>query len=298
MESIKRYWRQIGFIGEEALASITRSGWMSWVVVMTMAVSLTILGGFWLLSEDLYGLARSVGSKVEIMVFTKDSADAKQMATSIRAMDGVQEVSIITKDEAWATLQQDMKGRVRFDALLENPLPDTLRVKVLDSDDTPEVAAAIATMKGVEDLNWGQSLHAKIQQIATFTRLIGILITGLLMAATFAVIGNTIRLAVQSRRKEIEIMQLVGAGEAFIHSPFLLEGMLFGLSGALLTGGALAGWRVFIISKLQELFPFVMLDASPMAVARVLGYLIAIGVGIGALASWFSVRRHLRRQTT
>jgi cell division protein FtsX len=298
LESIKRFWRQIGFIGEEALASITRSGWMSWVVVMTMAVSLTILGGFWLLSEDLYGLARSVGSKVEIMVFTKDSANPAQMAADIRAMDGVQEVGIIPKDEAWASLQKDMKGRVRFDALLENPLPDTLRVKVLDSDDTPDVAAAIATMSGVEDLNWGQSLHAKIQQIATFTRLIGILITGLLMAATFAVIGNTIRLAVQSRRKEIEIMQLVGAGEAFIHSPFLLEGMLFGLTGALLTGGALAGWRVFIITKLQELFPFVLLDASPLAVVKVLGYLIAIGVGIGALASWFSVRRHLRRQAT
>lgn len=298
MESIKRYWRQIGFIGEEALASITRSGWMSWVVVMTMAVSLTILGGFWLLSDDLYGLARSVGSKVEIMVFTEDSANVSKMASDIRAMDGVHEVSIIPKDEAWATLQQDMKGRVRFDALLENPLPDTVRVKVVDSEDTPAVAAAIAEMSGVEDLNWGQSLHAKIQQIATFIRLIGILITGLLMAATFAVIGNTIRLAVQSRRKEIEIMQLVGAGEAFIHSPFLLEGMLFGVAGALLTGGALAGWRTFIITKLQELFPFVILNSSPMVVVQMLGYLVAIGVGIGALASWVSVRRHLRRQTT
>ncbi|MNK65519.1 Cell division protein FtsX [compost metagenome] len=298
MESIKRYWRQIGFIGEEALASITRSGWMSWVVVMTMAVSLTILGGFWLLSDDLYGLARSVGSKVEIMVFTEDSANVNKMASDIRAMDGVSEVSIIPKDEAWNTLQRDMKGRVRFDALLENPLPDTVRVKVKDSENTPAVAAAIADMKGVEDLNWGQSLHAKIQQIATFTRLIGILITGLLMAATFAVIGNTIRLAVQSRRKEIEIMQLVGAGEAFIHSPFLLEGMIFGLAGALLTGGALAGWRTFIITRLQELFPFVILNASPMVVVQMLGYLIAIGVGIGILASWVSVRRHLRRQTT
>ncbi len=298
MESIKRFWRQVGFIGEEALASITRSGWMSWVVVMTMAVSLTILGGFWLLSDDLYGLARSVGSKVEIMVFTENSANVTQMATKIRDMEGVSEVSIIPKDEAWASLQKDMKGRVRFDALLENPLPDTVRVKVQNSDDTPAVAAVIAEMEGVEDLNWGQSLHAKIQQIATFTRLIGILITGLLMAATFAVIGNTIRLAVQSRRKEIEIMQLVGAGEAFIHSPFLLEGMLFGLAGAVLTGGALVGWRTFIITKLQELFPFVALNASPMVVLQMLGYLVAIGVGIGALGSWVSVRRHLRRQTT
>lgn len=298
MESIKRYWRQIGFIGEEAVASITRSGWMSWVVVMTMAVSLTILGGFWLLSDDLYGLARSVGSKVEIMVFTKDSANVNQMASKIRTLDGVREVSIIPKDEAWATLQKEMQGRVRFDALLDNPLPDTVRVRVQDAEDTPKVAALITELDGVEDLNWGQSLHTKIQQIATFTRLIGILITGLLMAATFAVIGNTIRLAVQNRRKEIEIMQLVGAGEAFIHSPFLLEGMLFGLAGALLTGGALAGWRTFIITKLQELFPFVILETSPLVILKVLGYLVAIGVGIGALASWVSVRRHLRRQTT
>lgn len=298
MESIKRFWRQLGFIGEEALASITRSGWMSWVVVMTMAVSLTILGGFWLLADDLHSLARSVGSKVEIMVFLKDDASVNELTSQIRSLDGVREVIVIPKDEAWTSLQKEMKGRVRFDALLENPLPDTVRVKMETSEDTPEVAAAIANMTGVEDLNWGQGLHAKIQQIATFTRLIGLLITGLLMAATFAVIGNTIRLAVQSRRKEIEIMQLVGAGEAFIHSPFLLEGMLFGLAGALLTGGALAGWRVFIITKLQELFPFVPLEASPVAVFKVLGYLVAIGVGLGAMGSWVSVQRHLRRQAT
>lgn len=298
MESIKRYWRQLGFIGEEALASITRSGWMSWVVVMTMAVSLTILGGFWLLADDLHGLARSVGSKVEIMVFTQDHADVPALAATIQGLEGVREVSVIPKDEAWTTLQKEMKGRVRFDALIENPLPDTLRVKVLDAENTPEIAAAITNLKGVEDLNWGQDLHAKIQQIATFTRLIGLLITGILLAATFAVIGNTIRLAVQSRRKEIEIMQLVGAGEAFIHSPFLLEGMIFGLAGALLTGGALAGWRTFIITKLQELFPFVPLEASPVAIFKVLGYLVAIGVGLGALGSWVSVRRHLRRQAT
>ncbi|MNW15270.1 hypothetical protein D3C71_2137220 [compost metagenome] len=66
----------------------------------------------------------------------------------------------------------------------------------------------------------------------------------------------------------------------------------------MLTGGALAGWRTFIITKLQELFPFVILNSSPMVVAQMLGYLVAIGVGIGALASWVSVRRHLRRQTT
>lgn len=294
MESIKRRWRQFEFICEEALASVTRSWWMSWVVIITMSVSLSILGGFWLMSEDLNALAASIGSKVEIMVFLKDDANSTSVSNAIRALGGVETVEIITREQGWKTLQEEMNSGMKFDNLLENPLPDALRVKMTDPNDTPGIAEKIALLTGIEEIKYGRELLAKIQQIASFVRLMGLVITGLLLLATLAVIGNTIRLAVQNRRREIEIMQLVGASQGFIHWPFLLEGMFFGLAGALLTGVLLFAWRIFILSKLQSLFPFIPIAINPMETVRVLLYLGIIGMGIGAIGSLISVTQHLK----
>lgn len=298
MESIKRVVRQAGFIVEEAVVSFTRAGWMSWVVIITMAVSLSILGGFWLLSDDLNSLASKVGSKVEVMVFLRDGADPAEAAATIKGLEGVSDVELIPKDDAWKQLQHDMRSQVRFDELVANPLPDTLRIKMSDSDQTPVVAEIVAKRPDVEDVNYGRDLLAKIQEAAGVLKLAGILITSLLFLATLAVIGNTIRLAVQNRRREIEIMQLVGASHAFIHWPFLLEGLLFGIFGAILSGGVLAGWRVFVLGKLQELFPFIPLEMSHLSTMRIVGYLALIGMGIGALGSMVSVKRHLTRSSS
>jgi cell division transport system permease protein len=298
LESIKRRWRQFEFICEEALASITRSMWMSWMVVITMAVSLSILGGFWLLAEDLNSLAHSVGSKVEIMVFLKDDAPPNATAQAIRGMNGVADVSLITRDQAWQDLQADMKSELKFENLIDNPLPNTLRVKMANPDETPVLADQISKLTGVEDIKYGRELLAKIQQIAGFTQLLGLVITGLLFTGTLAVIGNTIRLAVQNRRREIEIMQLVGASQGFIHWPFLLEGCFFGFAGALLTCGVLFGWRTFVTTRLQGLFPFLPIMSSNMETLRVAGYLAAIGMSVGALGSLLSVMRHMHPKST
>lgn len=298
MESIKRRWRQFEFICEEALASITRSMYMSWVVIVTMAVSLSILGGFWLLSEDLNTLARSVGSKIEIMVFLKDDAEPAVATAAVRSIEGVESVDLIRREEAWRQLQAEMKSEFKFENLLDNPLPNTLRVRMSDPDLTPVIAEQIARLSTTEDIKYGRELLAKIQQIASFSQLLGLVVTGLLFMATLAVIGNTIRLAVQNRRREIEIMQLVGASEGFIHWPFLLEGMFFGFAGAGITGIVLFLWRAFIVTRLQELFPFIPLVADPLDTLKILGYLAAIGMGVGAAGSLISVTRHLHPKSS
>ncbi len=288
------FWRQVGFVAEEAVASVTRSGWMSGIVVITMTVSLLILGGIWQLSDDLYALTRAVGAKVEIMAFVAQDGDAAQLASAIDQLPGVASTQIITKDQAWQQLQQEMKTQVDFSGLLQdNPLPDTIRVKVQDPADVAPVADKIQALPGVEGINYGHDLLAKLEQIMAFVQMAGLLVVGALMVATLAVTGNTIRLTVQARRREIEIMQLVGASAGFIHWPFLLEGMIFGLMGTLLASGLLVPWRSFLLIRLQELFPFVPIDAGGLAMVRLLSYLLLVGMGVGALGSLFSVRRHL-----
>lgn len=294
MESVRRFWRQVGFVAEEAIASITRSGWMSGIVIITMTVSLSILGGIWQLSDDLYGLSRAIGGKVEIMTFVAEDGDAARLATGIRSIEGVATTEVIPKERAWEKLQKDMKHHVSFENLLDvNPLPDTVRVKVLDPDQVEAVAQQIRTLPGVEDVNYGRDLLAKLQQLSNFVQAAGLIVVGILMVATLAVTGNTIRLTVQARRREIEIMQLVGASAGFIHWPFLLEGMLFGLLGTLFTSGLLVVWRGFVLTRLQMLFPFVPLEVSSLQTMRLVANLLLVGVGVGALGSLVSVKRHM-----
>lgn len=288
------FWRQAGFVAEEAVASVTRSGWMSGIVVITMTVSLLILGGIWQMSDDLYALSRAVGGKVEIMTFVAQSGDAAQLASAIGQLPGVVDTQIITKDEAWQQLQKEMKTQVDFENMLDdNPLPDTIRVKVQEPDEVASVADKIKGLPGVEGVNYGHDLLAKLEQITKFVQLAGLLVVGALMVATLAVTGNTIRLTVQARRREIEIMQLVGASAGFIHWPFVLEGMIFGLLGTLLASGLLIPWHTFLLQRLQELFPFVPITGDSLAMVRLLSYLLLVGMGVGALGSVFSVRRHL-----
>ncbi len=295
LESIKQFLRLCEFVGQEALASMARSAWMSWLVIVTIAVSLSILGGFWLVVQDLRTVSHQVGAKVPIAVFLSDDADPKGVELAIRELPDIESVKLITKEQAWKEMQQDMRSRMTFDTLLDaNPLPNTFSVQTKSPDATPAVAERIAKLQGVEDIQYGADLLKKLSEFSGFIRAAGLVISGILGVASLAIIMNTIRLAVMARRREIEIMHLVGASNAFIAWPFLLEGMLFGLFGAMLTGAALVSWRYFTFAKWQELFPFVPMQLDFVSTAQVLTYLTVIGMGLGAVGSALSVRKHIR----
>lgn len=295
LESIKRVFRVTEFVAAEALASMSRSAWMSWLVVLTMAVSLSILGAFWLVVTDLRSLSHQIGGSVPIVAFLKNDVSPSGVERAIREVPGVKDVTLISKEQAWKEMQQDMKSQMTFDTLLDaNPLPDSLKVQTSSPQVTAEVAAAISKMEGVEEISYGQELLAKINEFSAFLRAAGLAISGMLALASLAVIMNTIRLAVMARKREIEIMHLVGASNSFIAWPFLLEGMLFGLFATLLTGGVLFGWRYFTFGKWAELFPFVPMTLEYLTTAQTLSYLALIGMGLGALGSMLSVRKHIR----
>jgi cell division transport system permease protein len=295
LESIKAFFRIMEFVAQEAMTSMARSAWMSWLVIVTIAVSLSVLGGSWLVVTDLKNISHEIGSQVKLSVFLNTEADAKGVEAAIKEMPNIKLTKIVYKDQAWEQLQNDMKSKMTFDNLLdENPLPDTVSVETLDPLKTAETAEAIKKLQGVDDVEYAADLLKKLGEIATFLRAAGFTIAGVIGLASLAVIMNTIRLAVMSRKREIEIMHLVGASNSFIAWPFLLEGMLFGLFGTLLTAGALFGWRYFTFSKWQELFPFVPLTLDYMVVVQTIGWLAVIGMGLGAFGSLLSVRKHIR----
>lgn len=268
---------------------------MSWLVIATIAVSLSILGGFWLLVQDLGHVSRQIGGQVPIVVFLLDDADPKGVEMAIQELPNIKGTTMIPKEQAWEEMQQDLKTKMTFDNLLDNnPLPNSIRVQTLNPDETSGTAERIRKMQGVEDVSYGDDLLKKINEFAAFVRTAGLAVSGLLGVASLAVIMNTIRLAVMSRRREIEIMHLVGASTSFIAWPFLLEGMLFGLFGAALTGVTLLAWRHFTLGKWQELFPFIPLGLDYFTTVPVLIALVLIGMALGAVGSLLSVRKHIR----
>lgn len=295
MERVRRFVRIAEFVTQEALSSIVRSFWMSWLVVLTIAVSLSILGGFWLVVQDLQYVSQQVGGKVPIAVFLSDDADPAGIEAAIREMQEVESVKLIRKEQAWQEMQQDMRARMTFDTLLDaNPLPNTFSVQTRSPGETPLVANRIGKMPGVEDFHYGADLLQKIAEVSDFIRAAGLSISGILAVASLAVIMNTIRLAVMARRREIEIMHLVGASNWFIAWPFLLEGMLFGLFGAMLTTGLLVAWRYFTFAKWQALFPFVPMRLDMVSTAETLTLLTLLGMSLGAFGSFLSVRKHIQ----
>ena len=297
MESLNRFGRQLIFCAREAGISFFRAGWMSWVVISTMVVALSVLGGFWLLLSDLNGLAKQVGSQVEVLAFIKEGVDASPVIQQAQGAVGVTKVHLVPKSEAWAKMQGELKGQMDFKHLEDvNPLPDTIEVTVATPQDAGRVADWLRALPGVEDVKYSQDLVNRLRELSRAVRVVGGVIILVLSVATLAIVVNTIRLAVNGRRGEIEIMRLVGASSWIIRMPFLLEGMIFGMISSALTAAALFGWRTLSLRQIQTLFAFLPINEDMAVVGEIVLWLMPIGIALGALGSALSVHRYLQLQ--
>ena len=174
MESLKRFSRQVWFALTEAGVSFVRAGWMSTVVISTMVVALSVLGGFWLLMNDLNGIAKQVGSQVEVLAFVRDGIDPSPVLQQAQGAVGVTKVKLITKAEAWTKMQEDLKGSMDFRHLEGvNPLPDSIEVTVATPADASRVADWLRALPGVEDVKYSQDLVKRLREVARAVRALG-----------------------------------------------------------------------------------------------------------------------------
>jgi cell division transport system permease protein len=149
-------------------------------------------------------------------------------------------------------------------------------------------------LTGVENVVYGQKIVQRLLQLGAVLRRIGIAVIGVFLAVAGIIIANTIRLTVFARRREIAIMQLVGATGTYIRLPFICEGLLDGVVGALIAVALLAIARAALWPRLLEALPWVQLTAMPLDPRLLIAELVAVGAAIGVVASWISVGRHLR----
>lgn len=271
---------------------------VSLISLGTIAASLFVLGAVGLVLLNLNHVSQLLRSRIEIRAFLEDGLSADRIAAikaQIQATDGVKQVTFVSKDEALRTLRAQLGERASIlDVVGENPLPDAFDVKVEEPDHTVEVAARVSRISGVASVNYGQGFTEKLLATMRLVGVAGALVALLFVAAVVFIVGNTVRLTIISRAREIEVMKLVGATDWFIRWPFLVEGMVVGLVGASVSGLLLFVSYKFAVRYLAGLAPFIPVVTAPEPVAALCVALLVMGVIMGAVAGGVFVKRYLR----
>ncbi|MFC4768317.1 permease-like cell division protein FtsX [Effusibacillus consociatus] len=281
----------------EGLKNIGRNGWMTFAAVGSVVVSLMILGVFLTLAMNLQQITKDVEEQVQMDVFMIEGtsrSDISQIENRLKSLAGVKSVEFVSKEDAVKQMVQKYKEhRDLFTGLeMENPFPDKFIVKADNPRQTLELADRIRTFPYVEKVKDGREVVEKLFGVMDVIRWIGgALIVGLALTAVF-LISNTIKITIYSRRREIEIMKLVGATNWFIRWPFFVEGLLMGAIGALIPVGLITVIYTYALDNFANTFiPLLPLQALIFEVG---GSLLLIGALIGVFGSVFSVRKFLR----
>ena len=291
------------YLLRETFLGLKRGGWMNWAAVSTVTVLLFLFGLSLQVSWQVEGLLTQFGSQLEISVFLETGVQADSLASTIEQFPTVSNVQPISKEVAWEQLVDEM-GIADIEGatsqLNGNPLVDQLNVKARDSEDVSALAERIAQLPGVDEVLYVTEAVQRIAQLNQGLNWVSFGIITMLTLTAIAVISTTIRLIVMARRREIEVMQLVGATSAWIYLPFILQGITFGVAGALVAWGLIAGLEEFIHRLLAQQADFIRFLAEGLVLPQsklVLLPLTLLGLGssVGLLGSLFAVRRFALR---
>jgi cell division transport system permease protein len=279
---------------QQALLAI-RSNWIASVsTITTMTLSLTILAGFSLLSLNLNLFLDDLQSELEIAAYLSDDADDERLLQEVRTWTEVVSVSLTLPDAALDALVNQFDYLEDTAQLIDNPLPATLELRLVDPAQTLFIAQRLRQLPGVEDIEDGSDAVETFLAINDALRVGGaILIVVLLASALFAIV-NSIRAAITARKQEIEVMRLVGATRGFIRAPFLIEGFLLGLLSASVTLGLTLPTYNFVVGRLSEQLLFVPFVRNVALIAQVALLLAALAILVGLVGSAISVSRYLR----
>lgn len=288
---------RFGFLIGECWRNIRRQGLMAFACVSTTSIALTILGAFVVLAWQVNTIADTVTRGFEVHAFLSTSAsrdEATGLVNRIKALPGVARVKLVPREEAWADYRKHYPHPQDLEGMTENPLPDKLEITAVSPDQTLSIAETVRQLPSVARVNEGGEVLKRLLAIAGIVRLVGIVLAGLLCLGTAAIIGNTIRMTLFARRRDIRVMQLVGATNRFIRLPFFLEGAVVGAVGGGIAAGVMAAALHYLSARVMTDLPLVSemrltLDPSLLCPA-----LVAVGALLGAIGSLASLRRFLR----
>lgn len=283
----------------DAFKSIRRNLTISIASMATVLVTLLIFGVFLLTALNIGKGVADIESKVEIMVVLKDDItmmDQREIEIQLKKETGVKDVVYESKAEAL----EKFKGQLNeYKDLLNgyddknNPLTNSFLVKLEKPEYAEAVADSVSDMTGVESVENDQELINKIASFTKAIRWVGVVLFIILVGVSLFLIINTIKLTVFSRRREVGIMKFVGATDWFIRWPFIIEGVIIGLLGAILSNIVLYSSYSVLFSVISKQLITMTLVAPSYVLTVMLGEFIIGGILIGAFGSFIALRKFL-----
>ena len=280
-----------------ALVNAWRHRAMTVITVLIVSLMMTTLGMFLIVENALSVMIAALEEQVNLIIYLEDEAPpADVLALRQQLLDDARTVSVeyVTKEKALERLRESFQNDPEFlQPLLENPLPASLEVRSDEPEFLQSTASGLSDDPIVEDVVLPQDVVKNLIQISRVATFIGYSLGAGLALVTLFVIGSTIRLTVYARRGEIEVLRLMGASDHFIRWPFLLEGVFFGLMGALIASVLVGIAYIWVHELLQQLISFFPVSLDTTYLLRLFLTLTLFGIVIGALGSYLSVRRFL-----
>jgi cell division transport system permease protein len=294
---------RLGFFLREAMRAMRRNAAPSFAALATVLVTMLVLGVFIPIVQATNGAANSVRSRVLVDVYLKpdaSTADAARVRRELLGVPHVKTVQYVSKAQAYAAqVKQDPQA---YQLLGTNPLPDTFHVipdnpanvlAVRDSLTPPSSGGARPLDPAISTVSNKKSDTKKILEVTNLVTITAAVLTVLLTLASVLLIANTIRLSLYARRREVEVMKLVGATDWFIRWPFVIEGVFVGALGALLAIAVLGVTKVALLDPLANHWTLI---AAPRTIAfsALVAVMLGAGVLVSAVGSGLSLRRFLR----
>ncbi len=298
MKLIRIFFRNV----RDSFKSVFRNFSLSLASISCITITLVVVAISILLTTNVNNFARLIEKDVTIVTFLKlniTEEEKDKVEQEIRSMDNVDSYTFESKEEISNSMMEDSET---FKSIMEqwkaedSPIQDTFRVKVDDIKQIEKTADAISKIENVSLVKYGQGMVEQLISVFEIVKNISIGVVVALIIVTAFLIANTIKITIFSRKREIEIMRLVGASNLNIKIPFIFEGLFLGILGSIIPVVVTIYGYVTIYENFNgQLFsPFIKLIEPQPFIYYVSGLLVAIGIVVGMFGSWRAVRKYLK----
>jgi cell division transport system permease protein len=299
---------RILFFFSEAFRALRRNGAPTLAAVVTTVVTLVLLGVLIPIFQTAQAKSNEVRGELNVQFALYDDATNAEITAAkakVEAVPGVESVTFISKQEALQTLKSELKDKTIVEELHTNPLPASLQVKAVDASDLPQIENEVMGTTGggkadpispaISNPFSRQQSTEKIEKVTSALKIVLTVLMALLVVASVMLVGNTIRLSIFTRRREVEVMRLVGATRWFIRWPFLIEGVVVGFLGGLIAIIILWIGKTTIVDPLSDTNSFAAAQHDATLAFPVLAVvLFAASILVSTLGSGVTLRRFLR----
>jgi cell division transport system permease protein len=293
-----RHWL---YYFKHAFSSILGNRLIYLISTGTISISLLLFGTFVLISANFSNWVQSWEKSLSLSVYLENGMDDRQkeeVERAIQRLPGAQIKEFISKDRAMRDLAETLGSQAGLlEGLSKNPLPASYEVVFRNGDlsreELKQIKASLEKVKGVEEVQYSEQWLEQVEGFVYITRILGLVVGGLLCVAVLFIVTNTIKLAIYSRRDEIEIYKLVGATDWFVKTPFLIEGAIQGILGAGVALSVLFMAYSLLTVRTIQLFGLPVMDVIFLNTGQQ-ALIVFLGLVLGLLGSFVAIGRFFK----